>query len=362
MTRRLLFGSIAVAGSLAVALVQAPHLVAGSRTSPSTTAVPETAAVVAGTAISTKQVDEKLGARLIQLRTQEYRMRKTALDEMITTMLIEKEAAARGISTEELLAAEVDAKAKAVTEEEARAVLESARDRMPPMPDSAAIESITKGMQRQRASQRRTEYAAELRRKHGVQLLIEPPRFQIAKTTGPSLGPSDAPVTVVEFSDFQCPYCARSAETVRQLVDKYRGKIRLVFQDFPLPNHKEAPKAAEAAACAHDQGKFWEMHDRLFQNQDKLAIADLKRHAVDLGLERGAFDACLDGGKHAAAWQQGRTVAESYGITGTPAFFVNGIPVFGAAPMQEFTQIIDDELARAEPPDKTRQAATVKSR
>ncbi len=362
MTRRSLFRSIAAAGSLAVALVQTPDLRAGGRTTPNNPAVPETAAVVAGTPISTKQVDEKLGARLIQLRTQEYRMRKTTVDEMITNLLIEKEAVARKVSTEELLAAEVEAKAKPVTEEEARAVLESARDRMPPMSDSAAIQSITKGMQRQRAIQRRTEYAAELRRKHGVQLLIEPPRFALAPPTGPSMGPADAPVTVVEFSDFQCPYCARSAETVKQLVDKYRGKIRLVFQDLPLPNHKEAPKAAEAAACANDQGKFWEMHDLLFKNQDKLAIADLKRHAVAIGLDAPAFDACLDGGKHTAAWQQGKALAESYGITGTPAFFVNGIPVFGAAPMQQFTEIIDDELARMEPTGKPTPPAAVKGK
>ena len=335
MTRRLLFCSIAVAVSLSA--------FAGSRTSPS-----DTAAVVAGTTISTKQVDEKLGARLIQLRTQEYRLRKVALDELITPMLFEREAAARKITTEELLAAEVDAKAKPVSDEEARAVLESARDRMPPMPEAEAMQSLKTSMRRQREHLRRTEFAGELRRKYGVQLMIEPPRFPVATPAGPSMGPADAPITVVEFSDFQCPYCARSAETVRQLVDKYPGKIRLVFQDLPLPIHKEAPKAAEAAACAHDQGKFWEMHDRLFKNQNRLSIDDLKRHATDLGLNEPAFNACLDEGKHASAWQQSKTVAESYGVTGTPAFFVNGSPVLGAAPLQEFTSIVDDELARAE--------------
>lgn len=341
MTRRLLLRSIALAGSLAMTLTQAPQGSADERRTP------DTAALIAGTPISTKQVDEKLGARLVQLRTQEYRLRKTALDELITTALFEKEAAARKVSVDELLAAEVDAKAKAVSEEEARAVLESARDRMPPMSEAEAIQAITKSMQRQRAQQRRTEYAAELRRKHGVQVLIEPPRVRIATPAGPTLGPADAPITVVEFSDFQCPYCARSAETVKQLVDKYPGKIRLVFQDFPLPIHKEAPKAAEAAACAQDQGKFWEMHDRLFQNQKELSIADLKRHAANLGLDVPAFNACLDEGRHADVWKQAKTFGESFGITGTPAFFVNGIPLFGAAPLQEFTQIIDDELARA---------------
>ncbi|MGZ8827988.1 MAG: thioredoxin domain-containing protein [Thermoanaerobaculia bacterium] len=319
-------------------------------TPPAAVVVPDTAAVVAGTPISTKQLDEKLGARLIKLRTQEYRLRRSALDEIVTTTLLDREAAERKISTAALIAAEVDAKARPVTEEEARAVFDSARDRMGAMPEAEAIQSIMSGMQRQRASQRRSEFAVDLKTKYGVQLLLEPPRFEVATPTGPAMGPADAAVTVVEFSDFQCPYCARSAVTVKQLVEKYPGKIRLVFQDFPLPIHKEAPKAAEAAACAHDQGKFWEMHDLLFQNQDKLSMAGLKGHAVTLGLDVPAFNACLDGGKHAADWKRTKTVGEGYGITGTPAFFINGIPIFGAAPLQEFTQIIDDELARTVPP------------
>lgn len=353
MITRWLFGTIVVVGSLTTVLAQAPQKHAGTRAATTPPSAADTAAVVGGTPITTKQLDEKLGARLIQLRTQEYRLRKGALDEIITTTLLDKEAAARKISTADLIAAEIEAKAKPVSEEEARAVLESARDRMGQMPEAEAIQSITAGMQRQRVIQRRSEFAAELKGKYGVQLLIEPPRFKIATPTGPTMGPADAAVTVVEFSDFQCPYCARSAETVKQLVDKYRGKIRLVFQDFPLPIHKEAPKAAEAAACAHDQGKFWQMHDKLFQVQKNLSPAELKQYAADLGLDGPTFNACLDTGKHAGDWKRSKAAGEAYAITGTPAFFINGIPVFGAAPMQEFTQIIDDELARTLPRSMT---------
>lgn len=331
MIRRVLFGALVVAGSLTAAAAQ------------------DTAAVVAGTPITTKQLDGKLGPRLIQIRSAEYRLRKGALDEIITTTLLEKEAAARGVSVAVLTAAEIDAKAKPVTEEEARAVLESARDRMGQMSEGEAIQSITAGMQRQRAAQRRAELAAELREKYGVELLIEPPRFKFATPAGPAIGPADAAVTVVEFSDFQCPYCARSAQTVKQLVDKYRGRIRLVFQDFPLPIHKDAPKAAEAAACANDQGKFWPMHDKLFQVQKNLSVAEMKQYAAELGLDAPAFNACLDAGRHANEWKRSKTVGEGYGITGTPAFFINGIPVFGAAPLQEFTEVIDAELARTAP-------------
>lgn len=354
MTTRWLFGTVLVAASLTTIFAQGPReLAKGARVTPippPAVVVPDTAAVVAGTPISTKQLDEKLGARLIKLRTQEYRLRRTALDEILADTLLEREAAARGISTAELIANEVEAKARPVTEEEARAVYDSARDRMGGRPEAEALQSIVTGMRRQRVSQRRTDFAAALKSKYGVRLFLEPPRLEVATPTGPSMGPADAAVTVIEFSDFQCPYCARSAATVKQLVDKYRGKIRLVFQDFPLPIHKDAPKAAEAAACAHDQGKFWEMHDLLFQDQKKLSVAELKRHAVDLGLDVPVFNACLDDGKHAADWKRTKTLGEGYGITGTPAFFINGIPIYGAAPLQDFTQIIDDELARTAPP------------
>lgn len=193
------------------------------------------------------------------------------------------------------------------------------------MSEPDAMKSITAGMQRQRANQRRTELVAELKRRYGVQLLLQPPRFTLTTPTGPTMGPADAVITVVEFSDFQCPFCARSAATVKQLVDKYHGKVRLVFQDFPLPIHKDAAKASEAAACAHDQGKFWEFHDRLYQNQNNLSPAELKRYAADLGLDGPTFNACLDAAKHAADWRRTKAIGEAYGITGTPAFFVNGI-------------------------------------
>jgi len=348
--RGLFLRIIIVLGLTATALAQPPQPLSANRptgTHSGPSGTDDTAAVVAGTAISTKQVDEKLGGRLIQLRTQEYRLRKGVLDELVTAALLDKEAAARRITTAELVASEIDAKAKPVTQEEAVAVLDSARDRMGMMSEAEAIKSITSGMQRQRVAQRRAEFAATLMAKHGVQFLLEPPRVKLVPPPGPSIGPADAVVTIVEFSDFQCPYCGRGAKTVKEVVDKYKGKVRLVFQDFPLPIHADAPKAAEAAACAGDQGKFWEMHDEMFQKQDRLKVVDLKRYAVGLGLDAQAFNTCLDSGQHAADWKRTKALGEYYGVSGTPGFFINGVPISGAAPLQEFTLIIDDELGRA---------------
>jgi thiol-disulfide isomerase/thioredoxin len=111
-------------------------------------------------------------------------------------------------------------------------------------------------------------------------------------------------VTIVEFSEFQCPFCRRVLPALRQVEERYRGRVRLVFRHFPLARHKEAPKAAEAAECARDQGRFWEMHDRLFANAEQLKPADLKGHARAIGIDGPAFDACLDSGRHAERWKR----------------------------------------------------------
>ena len=176
------------------------------------------------------------------------------------------------------------------------------------------------------------------------------------------MGPADAPVTMVTFSDFQCPACARSYPTVKRIMDQYKGKIRLVFKDFPLSIHPLAPKAAEAAACANDQGKFWEMHDAMFENQQKLAVADLKLAASVLGLDTAKFGTCLDSGAKTADWQADMEAGRKYGVMSTPSFFINGRLINGAAPYPAFAQIIDEELQRlAGAPESRNDDSTVHS-
>ena len=128
--------------------------------------------------------------------------------------------------------------------------------------------------------------------------------------------------------------------------ETYGDKVRILFRDFPLQMHAQATKAAEAASCAGDQDKFWEMHDRLFASQAKLQVPDLKQHAADLGLQADTFGECLDSGKYASKWQQGLADGTQYGVTGTPAFFINGRPLMGARPFEDFATVIDDELER----------------
>ncbi len=148
----------------------------------------------------------------------------------------------------------------------------------------------------------------------------------------------------MEFSDFQCPYCARARHTLDRVRETYSDRVRTVYRDFPLPMHPEAAKAAEAGACAGEQGKFWEMHDRIFDNQARLLVPDLKRYAGELGLDTRAFEQCLDSGRHAPDWQRDLEEGARYGVSATPAFFINGRPLVGAVPFENFAQVIDDEL------------------
>ncbi len=168
-------------------------------------------------------------------------------------------------------------------------------------------------------------------------------RVQVA-AEGPSLGPENAPVTIVEFSDFQCPYCAAAVPTLDQVMSAYPDKVRLVYRSFPLPQHANAYKAAEAGLCADEQGQFWPMHDWMFAHQSQLALTDLKQEAMALGLDSAQFDSCLDSGKYAARVEADLKAGEAAGVSATPTFFINGRELLGAQPFEAFKQIIDEEL------------------
>lgn len=172
---------------------------------------------------------------------------------------------------------------------------------------------------------------------------------QIAKlsATGHTMGKENAKITMIEFSDFQCPYCARYVtETFPQIEREYieTGKVLYIFHHYPLPFHQYAQKAAEAAECAGEQGKFWEMHDKLFADQEKLTEADLKTYAANLGLNTSQFNTCLSSGQFQDEVQADMELGQSMGVNGTPSFFVNGKFVSGAQPFASFKQIIDAEL------------------
>jgi protein-disulfide isomerase len=160
-------------------------------------------------------------------------------------------------------------------------------------------------------------------------------------------GPADALVTIVEFSEFQCPFCKRVGPTIKQITDTYGKDVRFVFKHNPLPFHKDAQLASEASLEARDQGKFWEYHDKLFENQQALARENLEQYAKELGLNAGKFKAALDTNKHKAETEQDQQLARSLGASGTPSFFINGRNLRGAQPFEAFKAVIDEELQKA---------------
>jgi protein-disulfide isomerase len=170
--------------------------------------------------------------------------------------------------------------------------------------------------------------------------------YKVDAGNAPSVGPKSAPVQIVEFSDFQCPFCSRVVPTVKQIEEKYNGKVRVSFRNFPLPFHNNAQGAAEAGAAAAAQGKFWEMHDKMFANQQALDRASLEKYAGEIGLDVGKFKSDLDSGKFKDAVNKDVEYAKTVNVNGTPAFFVNGHFINGAMPFENFAQIIDEELKK----------------
>jgi len=162
----------------------------------------------------------------------------------------------------------------------------------------------------------------------------------------PVLGKADAPITLIEFTDYQCPFCGRVRQTVSQILEEYKGKVRYVIRDFPLSFHKDALKAHEGAHCAADQGKYWEMNKKLFADQSKIQVEDLKKYAAEIKLDAKKFADCLDSGKYTEKVRKSQEYGEKIGVSGTPAFFINGRMISGARPFEAFKEIIDDELRK----------------
>ena len=174
-----------------------------------------------------------------------------------------------------------------------------------------------------------------------------PPRPEIATAGYPARGPATAPVTIVEFSDFECPFCGRFYPTLKAVEKIYLNRVRIVYRQFPLRKmHPNAQKAAEASLCAGEQGRFWEMHDSLFEDQEHLTVDALKARAVALKLDTAAFGACLDSGKQAAAIDKDIAEGAKAGVTGTPTIFINGRMMVGSKPFAEIQAVIEEELQK----------------
>jgi protein-disulfide isomerase len=304
-------------------------------------------AVIGDKTITLQDLDANASGALSKVRQEEYEARKQALDTMVNDEVVAKEAAAKKVSKDDLIKTEVTDKAGDPPQAEVDAFYDQNKARFGTQTKEQLAPQIAMMLKNQRVADAQRAYYKTLRQKYGVKTLLEPPRVEVAADDDAAKGPAKAPVTIVEFSDYQCPYCSRAETTVEEVLKKYGDKVRLVYRDYPLPFHPNANIAAQASECAKEQGKFWEMHNAMFANQAKLAQNDLVETAGGIaGINKEKFKSCLDTGKYKDEVQKDAEAGQKYGVTGTPTFFINGIPMVGARDVNSFADIIDAELER----------------
>ena len=308
-----------------------------------------TVATVGDHKITQKDLDAKVKPQLDQMRAslekrvdqliadKSFDLKRQTLESMTDDYLVQQAADRDKLSVPDYIKKEYTGKSS-VTDAQAKAFYDKNKQQGA-APFDKIKPQLIQLMNRQALLDR-------LRKDQPVKILLEPKRVAVDSSGHPALGSKDAPVTIVEFTDFQCPFCRASEATLKQLRDKYGDKIRLVHMDFPLPFHAHAIDAAKAARCANEQGKFWQFHDSVFANQSKLAPDDLKATAKTLGMNSTKFNACFDDkGKYDNLIKADQAAGEKVGVDGTPAFFIDGRPLTGAQPAPKFEELIDDELA-----------------
>jgi protein-disulfide isomerase len=300
----------------------------------------------ASTEVKLAQMQRQYDSQLRQLTLSNFRAQeeyqRTELNKLVDNRVLALEAAAKKTSQDALLNT---AKAPEVSDADVHSFYEPQRIQIG-QPFETAEPQIRLYLQKQAAERSKRQYLDSLRAKYRASIQLEPKREEIP-AVGPQRGPLDAKVTIVEFSDFQCPFCGRLAPILKQVLAAYPTQVRLVYRNMPLSSlHPDALNAAEAAVCAESQGKFWEMHDLLFAEQNSLSIDALKEKAKRVGLDTKQFDACLDSGNSRDAVNADAEAGAELGLAATPSSFVNGRFVNGAATFERWSAIINDELHR----------------
>lgn len=304
-------------------------------------------AEIAGKPVYEQDIASGIKGRLIQLQRKEYEIKKQALDSYIESELLSQKAMAEGLTTDALLTREVDSKIPEPSDEAVRAYY-IAQPNLRGRPFAQIKQQLRLSLRQALIAQARKDYIDGLRDQANVRVFLGPPRLRVAYEAARLRGNPHAPVTIVEFSDFECPYCRAAEATVREILAKYPGKVNLAYRDFPLRQiHPYAEKAAEAARCAQGQGKFWAYHDLLMKNPPQLDQKSLEADARALNLNPKQFDSCLSSNQYAAAVQKDIDAGRGLGVTGTPGFFINGEFLSGAQPISAFDKIIRADLGSA---------------
>jgi protein-disulfide isomerase len=295
-----------------------------------------------GVKLTADDVEQKLPGRLLQARATYYQTERKTVDEFIEAYLLDRAAKAENLTVDALLERHVNsAIAKDPSEETLRIYYEVVNTAEP---YEKIRPQIVERIRQVRIAKLKAAYVESLRAKSNVAILLPAPRAKVSLNGAPIRGTADAPVVLVEYADYECPYCQMVQPTLDKVLGDYKGKVAFAFKDVPLPMHANAVKAAEATRCAQAQGKYWEYHDLLFSSR-LVEPAKLKEHARTLKLDGAAFDQCLDSGAKSDAIKTALNEAQDLGLNSTPSFFINGRFTQGNLSYEQLRQIIEEELA-----------------
>jgi protein-disulfide isomerase len=303
-------------------------------------------AVIGSRKITRAELEDHVRAKLIEIENERYEALKDGLDELVSDELMKQEAKARGMTAEALEKQEISDKIVPPSEAEIQTVYDANKAQLGAQTLEQIKPRIVAYLEQQKEEERRTAYLEELKKKYKTAIALRAPVVQVETAGRPERGAgANAPVTIVTFSDYECPFCGRAESVVNDVMKTYGDRVRLVFRDYPLPMHPNAHRAAEAANCANAQGKFWDYHNKLFANQQALGDDKLKEYAKDVGLDTTKFEKCLADKTYVPAVEKDMEDGSKVGVSGTPAFFINGHMLSGAQPFEKFKEVIEEELA-----------------
>jgi protein-disulfide isomerase len=299
---------------------------------------------VDGVSIPTAEIERKQGNSLFQARNTYFQAERAAVQEFVDGYLLEREAKKMNLTVEQLLDKTVYNTMPGDPSEEALRFYYEGLNAKEPF--EAVRQQIIDHIRNVRKERLKTAYMAKLKENAKVVMSLSVPRAEITTSDAPSRGEAKAKVQIVEYADYECPYCQQVRPALDRIEKDYAGKINFFYKDTPLPSHANAAKAAEAAHCSQDQNKYWEMHDTMFKTK-ALDVVSLKDHAKTMKLDTAKFDTCLDSGKYATLVKAQLDEAMALKIEGTPSFFINGRFYAGNLSYEDLKGVIDEELANS---------------
>lgn len=297
-------------------------------------------AEVGGVKVTLGELEQEESAKLLSAHYQYYQVQSKALEDLVDKKLLEQKAKDENLTVDQLVDRDIKSKVQDPTEDQMKVYYEGLET---DQSYESVRDKILEKIRQLRTDKIRTEYIKALRAQTPVTIALAPPKARVEVADTQMLGPKSAKVVLVEFADYECPYCQKVAADVKKLKDEFGDRLAFTYKDFPLPNHGRAEKAAEAVRCASKQNRFWEFHDELFHSKE-LDVDQLKAQARALKLDSDQFDKCLDSGEQASAVSKDKKEGLRLGISGTPSFFINGHYMSGALDYAALRQVIEQQL------------------